>query len=190
MLVLTNKNPFFLLQARFEHLGVSRIDFSPKEKFLVTASVKVAAKGEEVKEDDPKTVVIHEVATGKRKLEFSGVKSNVWPLFRWSHDDTFFAMVVKDRLQIYDSRLVKKFFFLFISGLCFFSFKARCSFLEVPRCGFPVSRRFHGVHLRMLLRTTCLCPRMEITLLASLLWSFLPRMCCDRRISLTSSELF
>jgi hypothetical protein len=36
-------------KGRFEHLGVSRIDFSPKEKFLVTASVKVAGKGEEVK---------------------------------------------------------------------------------------------------------------------------------------------
>lgn len=83
---------------------MSRIDFSPKEKFLVTASVKATAKGEEVKEDDPKTVVIHEVATGKRKLEFSGVKSNVWPLFRWSFDDAFFATVVKDRIQIYDAK--------------------------------------------------------------------------------------
>jgi hypothetical protein len=35
-------------------LGVSRVDFSPKEKFLVTASVKATGKGEEVKEDDPK----------------------------------------------------------------------------------------------------------------------------------------
>lgn len=93
--------PFEKPVGRFEHQDVSKADFSPCEKFLVTASV--TGKSEDPKEEDPKKIVFHEVATGKRKMEFVGVKSNVWPLFRWSYDDQFFATVTKDKIQIYEA---------------------------------------------------------------------------------------
>jgi translation initiation factor 3 subunit B len=37
------------------------------------------------------------------------VKSNTWPLFRWSFDDAYFATVVKDRIQIYDAATMQLF---------------------------------------------------------------------------------
>ncbi len=95
--------PFEKRLGKFDHAGVSKIDFSPCEKFLVTASVQAKAKTDDAKEDDPKTVLFYDVATGKKRMEFVGVKSNAWPLFRWSHDDAYFATVVKDKIQIYDS---------------------------------------------------------------------------------------
>jgi hypothetical protein len=49
------------------------------------------------------------------------VKSNVWPLFRWSFDDSFFATVVKDRIQIYDAKYGKISCF-FLMSLFFFVF--------------------------------------------------------------------
>jgi translation initiation factor 3 subunit B len=67
--------PFDKPLGRFEHLGVSKFDFSPNEKFLVTASAKAGVKADDIKEDDPKTVIFHDVATGKRKLEFTGVRN-------------------------------------------------------------------------------------------------------------------
>lgn len=97
--------PFDKPLGKFEHEGVSKIDFSPGEKFLVTASVdhKKGSKPEDIKEDDPKTVTFHDVAKGKKVLVMPGVKSNMWPLFRWSHDDAYFATVIKDKIQIYDT---------------------------------------------------------------------------------------
>lgn len=92
--------PFEKRLGKFDHQGVTKIDFSPHEKYLVTASM---SKPEDNKEDDSKTVRFHEVSTGKLKLEFVGVKSSYWPLFRWSHDDEYFATVTKDKIQVYQS---------------------------------------------------------------------------------------
>ena len=100
--------PFEKPLGKFEHSGVGKFAFSPQERFLVTASVVSSSKdGAAPKDDDPKTVVFHDIATGKRKLEFTGVKSSIWPLFRFSHNDDYFATVVKDKIQVYDSETMQ-----------------------------------------------------------------------------------
>ena len=50
------------------------------------------------------SVIIWEVLTGteKRSFSFEHDKS-MWPMFKWSHDDAYFARVGQDVISIYET---------------------------------------------------------------------------------------
>jgi len=80
--------------SRFNHPGVQYIDFSPGEKYLVTFSPN-QARGTEG------SVIIWEARTGMEKRSFTADR---WPVFKWSHDDKYFARMSGDGvLSIYET---------------------------------------------------------------------------------------
>src|SRR5439155_24890452 len=80
---------------RFAHEGVSLIDFSPLENYLVTFSSSLASF------DDPNAFIIWDIRTGSKKRSFHADRySIVWPVFKWSQDDKYFARVTQDVLSI------------------------------------------------------------------------------------------
>ncbi|RWS22359.1 Eukaryotic translation initiation factor 3 subunit B-like protein, partial [Leptotrombidium deliense] len=83
---------------RFAHEGVSLIDFSPCEKYLVTFSSVLAAT------DDPNAIILWDVRTAIKKRSFHADNDHViWPIFKWSIDDKYFARVSQDMLSIYET---------------------------------------------------------------------------------------
>lgn len=68
------------------------IDFSPRENYLVTWN-----------EDSQNNLIFWEVRTGAKKrpftipLEKEQVKKS-WPLYKWSHDEKYFARLGIDHL--------------------------------------------------------------------------------------------
>lgn len=80
---------------RFEHPGVQMIDWSPGERYLVTASPKFKdAKNE-------RCIIIWELRSGEiaRGFNFCGP---LWPVFSWSADDKFFGKRTEaDKIQVY-----------------------------------------------------------------------------------------
>lgn len=81
---------------RFSHEEVSLLDFSPSENFLVTFSTRLAQQG------DQHAVIIWDIRSGAKKRWFP-VEENqcAWPLFKWSHDDKYFAKMNQDALSVY-----------------------------------------------------------------------------------------
>lgn len=80
--------------SRFNHPGVQYIDFSPGEKYLVTFSPN-QSRGTEG------SVIIWEARTGMEKRQFTADR---WPVFKWSHDDKYFARMSGDGvLSIYET---------------------------------------------------------------------------------------
>eukprot|EP00995_Heteronema_vittatum_P010263 NODE_56_length_2190_cov_645.855675_g47_i0.p1 GENE.NODE_56_length_2190_cov_645.855675_g47_i0~~NODE_56_length_2190_cov_645.855675_g47_i0.p1 ORF type:complete len:668 (+),score=304.87 NODE_56_length_2190_cov_645.855675_g47_i0:260-2005(+) len=75
---------------RFAHSGVQLIDFSPKERFLVTWYSNLA---------------IWETKTQRRLRSFPGgpTPEHGWPVFKWSHDESYFAKITEDNIHIFDS---------------------------------------------------------------------------------------
>lgn len=111
--------PDFQEIARFEHAGVSAIDFSPCENFIVTANWK------DKKTDKQQDCFIvwdikKKILAGKRGIPegefvcrgFNKEASNSWPAFQWSPDDKFFSRVGENVIHIYETpsfaRLKKK----------------------------------------------------------------------------------
>ncbi|RWS15335.1 Eukaryotic translation initiation factor 3 subunit B-like protein [Dinothrombium tinctorium] len=83
---------------RFAHEGVSLIDFSPCEKYLVTFSPQLAAT------DDPQAIIVWDVRTAVKRRSFHADHEHiVWPIFKWSIDDKYFAKVSQDTLSIYET---------------------------------------------------------------------------------------
>lgn len=83
---------------KFSHEGVSVIDFSPCEKYLVTFSPSLAAV------DDPQAIIVWDVRTGAKKRSFHSDQEKVnWPVFKWSPDDRYFARIGPDLLSIYET---------------------------------------------------------------------------------------
>jgi len=75
---------------RFPHSGVRDIQISPSESHLVTFSRDMRPSKE-----DPQQIIIWNIATGEKLRGFNAEPctptGDVWPAFRWSHDDSFFS---------------------------------------------------------------------------------------------------
>uniref|UniRef100_A0A672K607 Eukaryotic translation initiation factor 3 subunit B n=1 Tax=Sinocyclocheilus grahami TaxID=75366 RepID=A0A672K607_SINGR len=102
---------------RFSHQGVSLIDFSPCERYVVTFSPLMDTK------EDPQAIIIWDILTGQKKRGFHCESSAHWHIFKWSPDGKCFARMTQDTLSIYEipsmSLLDKK--SLKISGIKDFS---------------------------------------------------------------------
>ena len=75
------------------------IDFSPCEKYLVTLSQHL------VTQNDPNAIIIWDIRTGFKKRSFHADTDQqlLWPIFKWSHDDKYFARIYQDALSIYET---------------------------------------------------------------------------------------
>ncbi|KAK9980676.1 hypothetical protein ABG768_000267 [Culter alburnus] len=82
---------------RFSHQGVSLIDFSPCERYVVTFSPLMDTK------EDPQAIIIWDILTGQKKRGFHCESSAHWPIFKWSQDGKFFARMTQDTLSIYET---------------------------------------------------------------------------------------
>ncbi|KAG9508902.1 Eukaryotic translation initiation factor 3 subunit B, partial [Fragariocoptes setiger] len=81
---------------KYEHEEVAFWEFSPQENYLVTFSPTLAQKG------DQHAIIIWEVRSGAKKRWFPVDEANcTWPMFKWSHDDKYFAKMGLDALSIY-----------------------------------------------------------------------------------------
>jgi len=84
---------------KFSHPGVQFIEFSPCEKYLVTFSPKDTNVS-----DDPTAIIVWDCRTGAKKRAFNSENPPVWPVFKWSIDDRFFARMTQDgALSIYET---------------------------------------------------------------------------------------
>ncbi|XP_018573654.1 eukaryotic translation initiation factor 3 subunit B [Anoplophora glabripennis] len=92
--------PNFSQYKRFAHPGVQFIDFSPCEKYLVTYSPQGDPHNAE-----QKRIIIWDIRTGLEKRSFNPEGPSAWPIFRWSHDDKYFARIGQnnDALQVYET---------------------------------------------------------------------------------------
>eukprot|EP00297_Palpitomonas_bilix_P005059 CAMPEP_0113917488 /NCGR_PEP_ID=MMETSP0780_2-20120614/32772_1 /TAXON_ID=652834 /ORGANISM="Palpitomonas bilix" /LENGTH=677 /DNA_ID=CAMNT_0000917087 /DNA_START=1 /DNA_END=2031 /DNA_ORIENTATION=- /assembly_acc=CAM_ASM_000599 len=89
--------------SKFPHPNVTHIDFSPCEKYVVTFSPSAPAD---------KALAIWDVSSGQALRMFKQVKkpegeTAVWPEFRWSHDDKYFARLENSALHIYETPSMK-----------------------------------------------------------------------------------
>ncbi|GBN06702.1 Eukaryotic translation initiation factor 3 subunit B [Araneus ventricosus] len=84
---------------KFQHNNVQCISFSPCEKYIVTFSNVPESR------EDPHCINIWEIRTGLKKRSFLAEQQPIatWPIFKWSHDDKFFAKISKDTLSIYET---------------------------------------------------------------------------------------
>ncbi|GAB6032742.1 Eif3-s9p [Chamberlinius hualienensis] len=78
---------------KFIHNEVHVIDFSPNETYLATFSPT----------DTQQPVIIWDIRTGVIKRSFSCDRTVVWPAFRWSHDDKYFARHAPDSISVYET---------------------------------------------------------------------------------------
>jgi hypothetical protein len=53
--------------------------------------------------DPKKMVIIWDIRTGLEKRSFSIDGTTVWPIFRWSKDDKYFARIGQDVLSVYET---------------------------------------------------------------------------------------
>ncbi|XP_069695662.1 eukaryotic translation initiation factor 3 subunit B [Periplaneta americana] len=88
----------FSQKMRFSHTGVQFIDFSPCEKYLVTYSPHA-----DDHPNDMRRLIIWDIRTGMEKRNFSSDGPAIWPIFRWSQDDRFFARIGSDVLSVYET---------------------------------------------------------------------------------------
>ncbi|XP_067006456.1 eukaryotic translation initiation factor 3 subunit B [Anabrus simplex] len=88
----------FVQITRFSHNGVQFLDFSPCEKYLVTYSPHV-----EDHPGDQKKLIVWDIRTGLEKRTFVPDGPAVWPIFRWSHDDKYFARIGEHMLSVYET---------------------------------------------------------------------------------------
>lgn len=97
--------------ARFDHPGVQLVDFSPCEKYLVTASTQEPSNPR-----DSATVLvkIFNVRAGQVARVFEGPLSDFvhegvsglpWPLFKWAGgcDDKYFARMSKNQISVFST---------------------------------------------------------------------------------------
>lgn len=111
--------PEFNQLFKFAHEGVTWIDFSPCEKYLVTLSQALMLTGQE------NAIIVWDIRMQAIKRSFSveNIQSVSWPIFKWSSDDKYFARIQSDSLFIYEtetfSLLEKK--SIKVPGICNFS---------------------------------------------------------------------
>jgi len=86
--------------SKFAHPGVQYIEFSPCEKYLVTFSPDARSNSA----DEPSAIIIWDSRNGIKKRAFHSENPPVWPVFKWSHDDKYFARMTEDStLSIYET---------------------------------------------------------------------------------------
>jgi len=83
---------------RFIHPEVKFVDFSPCEKYLVTASPQWIGSNDNPK--DPQCIIVWDIRSGKKLRGFASSNLNQWPIFKWSHDDKYFARIADDMNMI------------------------------------------------------------------------------------------
>ncbi|KAK7081817.1 translation initiation factor eIF-3b like protein [Halocaridina rubra] len=83
---------------KFSHPGVQFFDFSPCEKYIVTFSPHVDQRAEE-----HQSVVIWDTRSGQKKRAFNAERPPLWPVFKWSNDDRYFARIGEDMLSVYET---------------------------------------------------------------------------------------
>mmetsp|Transcript_28808 Transcript_28808/g.84433 ORF Transcript_28808/g.84433 Transcript_28808/m.84433 type:complete len:691 (+) Transcript_28808:11-2083(+) len=86
---------------KFGHEGVKLIDFSPSENFLVTWSPL---------SEQSQSVIVWDAESGAKLRAFPGPKEigqMAWPIFKWSHKDTFLARLGDDCIHVYESASMK-----------------------------------------------------------------------------------
>jgi len=85
--------------SKFSHANVQFIEFSPCEKYLVTFSPNSVNMTE-----DPSAIIIWDSRTGAKKRAFHSENPPVWPVFKWSADDKYFARMTQDStLSVYET---------------------------------------------------------------------------------------
>jgi len=86
--------PEFKALGRFAHQNVQLIDFSPKESFLVTWY---------------NNLTVWDVKSRQRLRIFPGGPSpdHGWPVFKWSHSESYFARITEDNIHVFDSGTMK-----------------------------------------------------------------------------------
>jgi len=85
---------------RFAHPGVKLLDFSPQENYLVTFSVQYLTNDNA---EDPQCIV-WDVRSGRKLRGFLGNKdAQNRPVFKWSHDEKYFARLSTDTISIYET---------------------------------------------------------------------------------------
>jgi len=93
--------------SKFIHNGVQFFEFSPSERYLVTSNQsEYCTRNERKIDQETSKIVIWETRTGLKKRVFKAEKYFYyrWPVFKWSHNDRFFAALSKDgSLSVYDS---------------------------------------------------------------------------------------
>lgn len=86
--------PEFTRIMKFTHAGVQFVEFSPCEKYLVT----YAPQTDQVN----RKLVIWDIRMGVEKRSFNMSGPCVWPIFRWSKDDSYFARITS-KLSIFET---------------------------------------------------------------------------------------
>lgn len=91
--------PNFERLFKFAHEGVFFIDFSPCENYLVTLSQPLMLTNQE------NAIIVWDIRMQSIKRAFYAENSqNIsWPIFKWSHDDKYFARIYSDSLYIYET---------------------------------------------------------------------------------------
>jgi len=95
--------PEFSKLARFRHPGVKLIDFSPCEKYLVTASPQFQENDDP---KDPQCIIVWDIRNGTKLRGFLGQvpgQTATWPFFKWSGDDKYVARLSEDTISIYET---------------------------------------------------------------------------------------
>lgn len=92
--------PQFIQLFKFAHEGVTFIDFSPCEQYLITFSHSLMLTNQE------NAIIIWDIRMQaiKRTFYAESTPNISWPIFKWSADDKYFARVQgNDSLAIYES---------------------------------------------------------------------------------------
>lgn len=75
---------------------------------------------------DQKALVIWDVRTGIEKRSFTmETGQNLWPIFRWSHNDQYFARIVGDVLSVYTTPVSTDLFYLYFNKLFYAMMNSR-----------------------------------------------------------------
>ncbi|KAJ6219776.1 hypothetical protein RDWZM_005588 [Blomia tropicalis] len=85
---------------KFAHEGVTYIDFSPCENYLVTLSQSLMLTNQE------NAITVWDVRMQAVKRTFYADNSTLnisWPILKWSYDDKYFARISNDSLYIYET---------------------------------------------------------------------------------------
>ncbi|MES1906897.1 MAG: hypothetical protein MHM6MM_000124 [Cercozoa sp. M6MM] len=91
---------------RFPHQDFKRGQFSPNEKYLITFNGRDRPK--DAQEKGPAAFHLWDIASGRLLRPFQGGyaltrKERIWPVFKWSFDDSLLARVEKDKIMVYDA---------------------------------------------------------------------------------------
>lgn len=59
----------------------------------------------DVNPEEPKRLIIWDIRTGLEKRSFDADTPPIWPIFRWSQDDKYFARMGNDVLSVYETKV-------------------------------------------------------------------------------------